>query len=90
MFRRIARLGCLNAGVKNPTRIPAMANDNNIGQKPAGRLIAADFFSHAVKALLIGVAASVVLGGAVILIAQSGSQDEAASINQTPAIKEAP
>ena len=65
-------------------------NNKNPGQTTDGRLIAADFFNYTVKAILIGLVASVVLGGAVILIAQSTSQDDTSLNNETPAIKEAP
>ena len=54
-----------------------------------GRLIAADFFASTLKALLIGVATSIVLSGAVILLAQSTAQDDAALGNEPPAIEEA-
>lgn len=65
-----------------------MAADNNTNTK--GRLIAADFLTHTVKAFLIGVAASIVLGGAVILLAQSTGGDDAALNGETPASKESP
>jgi len=69
-----------------------MAADNNkkTGQKTDGRLIAADFFNYTFRAILIGLVASVVLGGAVILIAQSTSQDDTNLNSDAPAIKEAP
>ena len=60
--------------------------DNNKNAK--GPLIAADFLTHTVKAFLIGVAASVVLGGAVILLAQSGPQDDTPLASDAPAIEE--
>lgn len=54
-----------------------------------GRLIAADFFAYTLKAFLIGVATSMVLGGAVILLAQSAGQDDPALGDEAPAIQEA-
>jgi len=64
-----------------------MATHNNNSK---GRLIAADFLTHTVKAFLIGVAASFVLGGAVILLAQSNGGNDAALNGETPASKESP
>lgn len=52
-------------------------------QKPQGRLIAADFLTYTLRALGIGLAAAVVLGGAVLLLAQSGTSDD--STTGTPA-----
>ena len=62
-----------------------MPNKNN----SKGRLIAADFLTYTVKAFLIGVAASAVLGGAVILLAQSTVQDEPALENETAVTQDA-
>jgi len=62
-----------------------MPNENN----SKGRLMAADFFAYTLKAFLIGIATSMVLGGAVILLAQSTGQDDPALGNDTPAIEEA-
>jgi hypothetical protein len=71
---------------RKKTRIGTdMPNNNNT----QGRLIAADFLTHTVKAFLIGVTTSVVLAGAVILLAQSGGEDESAFSNDTPAMEEA-
>jgi hypothetical protein len=67
---------------RNETDMPDKNNSK-------GRLIAADFFSYTLKAFLIGIATSVVLGGAVILLAQSTGQDDAALGSETPAIQEA-
>jgi len=54
-----------------------------------GRLIAADFFAYTLRAFLIGIAASIVLGGAVVLLAQSSTQDDPALTDGAPAIVEA-
>ncbi len=54
-----------------------------------GRLIAADFLTYTVKAFLIGIATSLVLGSAVILLAQSASQDDATFENGSPVIDQA-
>ena len=62
-----------------------MPNNNNA----QGRLIAADFLTYTVKAFLIGVTTSVILAGAVILLAQSGAEDESTFSNDTPVMEEA-
>ncbi len=62
-----------------------MPNKNN----SKGRLIAADFLTYTVKAFLIGVATSAVLGGAVILLAQSTALDEPALEDETAVTQEA-
>lgn len=62
-----------------------MPNKNN----SKGRLIAADFLTYTVKAFLIGIATSLVLGSAVILLAQSASQDDATFENGIPVIDQA-
>ncbi|MSQ50983.1 MAG: hypothetical protein EXR28_03740 [Betaproteobacteria bacterium] len=70
--------------------MPTHKNNNPAGHKTDGRLMAADFFSYTLKAFLIGVAASVVLSGAVILLAQSPAQDDTNSTNETSEIRQAP
>ena len=62
-----------------------MPTNNN----STGRLMAADFFAYTLKAFLIGVATSIVLSGAVILLAQSTAQEDAALGSETPPIEEA-
>lgn len=62
----------------------------NAVHKSEGRLIAADFFTYTLKAFVIGVATSAVLGGAVVLLAQSSAQDDATTTSEHPEIRQAP
>jgi hypothetical protein len=64
--------------------------NNTIGNRTAGRLIAADFLTYTLKAFLIGVAASVVLSAAVVMLAQTSAQGDATSGNVSRVMKEAP
>lgn len=59
-------------------------------QKPQGRLIAADFLTYTLRALGIGLVAAVVLGGAVVLLAQSGTADDSATGNPAANISDRP
>ena len=70
--------------------MPIQKNNNSTVHKTGGRLMAADFFSYTLKAFLIGVATSVILSGAVILLAQSNAQDDGNAIDETSRIKDAP
>ncbi len=65
-------------------------NNNSTVRKSDHRLMAADFFSHTLKAFLIGVGASVVLSGAVILLAQSTAQYDGNLIDKPSETSKAP
>ena len=62
-----------------------MTNKNN----SKGLLMAADFLTYTVKAFMIGIVTSVVLSGAVILVAHSTNADEVSLKSDTPAIRAA-
>jgi len=51
--------------------------------------MAADFLTYTVKAFMIGIVTSVVLSGAVILVAHSTNADEVSLKSDTPAIRAA-
>jgi hypothetical protein len=48
--------------------------------------IAADFIAHALIAFVIGLATSVLLAGAVLLLAQTSTREQAAPSNDLPPI----
>jgi hypothetical protein len=72
--------------VRSNSSSKSVATDMKSSKTSKAWPIAADFLAHTVIAFVIGLATSVLLAGAVLLLAQASTRDQAAPSDALPAI----